>query len=103
MQVWKYDESNEATHLKLVEYDDKHVLQPDELMTLPEGFMTPAKLVDGKLVSASEEESNASASGIVKPVPSADQSNISLLMARVAMLEQEVKTLKEADKNVSSN
>lgn len=103
MQIWKYDETNSVTHLKLVECDDKHVLQSDELLTLPEDFMTPAKLVNGKLVSASEQESAASASDVVKAVPSVDQTNISLLMAKVAKLEQEVTSLKEADKNVSSN
>lgn len=103
MQVWKYDETNTATHLTLIECDDSHVVQPDELLTLPANFMTPAKLVNGRLVSASEEESNASAVDVVKNAPSADQTNIATLMTKVAKLEQEVADLKEAGKDVSSN
>lgn len=104
MKIWKYDENNKLTHLSMIEVDNNHELLPDELKTIPVGFLTPAKLVNGVLTSASEEESSASVSDNVIPItPSAEQANISILMAKVASLEKEVATLKGVDKDVSSN
>lgn len=103
MKIWKYDENNQVTHLKMIDVDDNHKLETDELLTLPNDFLTPAKLVNGALVSASAEESNASTANVVKPVPSADQQSISLLMSKVANLEKEVATLKEVKNDVSND
>lgn len=103
MKIWKYDENNQVTHLKMIDVDDNHKLETDELSTLPNDFLTPAKLVNGALVSASAEESKASTVNVVKPVPSADQQSISLLMSKVANLEKEVATLKEVKNDVSND
>lgn len=61
MLIWKYDENNQDTHLSMIEVPDDHTLKSDELKELPVGFLTPAKLVNGVLTSASEEESNQAA------------------------------------------
>lgn len=58
-QIVKYDVNNTVTHLAFITVDDNHVLANDELETLPEGFLTPAKLVDGKIVSSTQAESDA--------------------------------------------
>lgn len=56
-QIFKYDEST-STHLTMIEVQDDHVLLPDELDALPDNFYTPAKLVAGKIVGSTLEESN---------------------------------------------
>lgn len=108
MKIWKYDDSNKLTHLSMVEVDNNHELLPDELKTIPVGFLTPAKLVNGVLTSASEKESSASVSADVIPVkPSADQLIQSNLIKEVADLKKQVADLTAkvggADKDVSSN
>lgn len=70
-RIYRYDE-NEFTHLKIVEVDDDYVLKDDELAELPLQFLTPAQLVDGKIVSATLEESIAameSTAKAMKPAP----------------------------------
>lgn len=64
--IFKYDETNSSTHLSMIEVPDNHILTSDELEELPVGFLTPAKLVNGVLTSASEEESNQAAQEYLK-------------------------------------
>lgn len=56
--IYKYDETNKATHLSTIQVEDDHVLADDELENIPADFITPAKLVDGKIISSTLEESN---------------------------------------------
>lgn len=60
-KIYRYD-PNEFTHLKIVMVEDNYSLKDDELEELPLQFLTPAKLVDGKIVSATLEESIAAMS-----------------------------------------
>lgn len=61
MLIWKYDENNKITHLNMIEVPNDHQLSSDELKTLPDDFLTPAKLVNGVLTSATQEESDKAA------------------------------------------
>lgn len=63
--IFKYNESV-STRLESIPVEDNHVLQPDELETLPADFLTPAKLVNGKIVSATKEESDETAKNYLK-------------------------------------
>lgn len=106
-QIVKYDVNNTVTHLAFITVDDNHVLANDELETLPEGFLTPAKLVDGKIVSSTQAESDAFyRTEQVENKPSADQLMQSSMLKEIADLKQQVADLKAkvggAD-NVSSN
>lgn len=85
MYIWKYDETNSDTKLKRIEVDDNHVLLDDELIELPEGFNTPAKLVNGKIESSTIDESrthadNWLASVGVNSIPDSLQKQISDLL-----------------------
>lgn len=89
-QIWKYDGSTE-THLTMVEVADDHVLGSDELATLPVNFLTPAKLVNGVLTSATQAESDNAAeqyrkdNGItVTPQPTSTQQSITMLSKQIA-------------------
>lgn len=91
MYIWKYDETNSDTKLKRIEVDDNHVLSDDELIELPEGFNTPAKLVNGKIESSTADESRthadnwlASVGVDVNSIPDSLQRQISDLLMQVA-------------------
>ena len=106
-QIVKYDANNTVTHLAFITVDDNHVLANDELETLPEGFLTPAKIVDGKIVSSTQAESDAFYKNEhIENKPSADQLMQSSMLKEIADLKQQVAGLKAkvggAD-NVSSN
>lgn len=91
MYIWKYDETNSDTRLKRIEVDDNHALSDDELIELPEGFNTPAKLVNGKLTGSTDDESRthadnwlASVGVDVSSIPDSLQKQISDLLMQVA-------------------
>lgn len=88
MKIFKYDEST-STKLTQIEVDDSHVLADDELATLPNDFYTPAKLVNGKLVGSTLEESNAFY-GVTEyeTKPSATQQQLAMMNMQIAQLMQ---------------
>lgn len=100
MQIWKYDENNLSTHLSLVEVPDNHILSKDELKELPAGFLTPAKLVNGVLTSATQTESDDAVEEYRKnnditttPQPTMTQQSIAMLNLQIAKLSQQVSGL----------
>lgn len=105
MQIWKYDESTE-THLKLIEVPDDHMLTSDELKVLPAGFLTPAKLVNGVLTSATQTESDDAVEEYRKnnditttPQPTSTQQSITMLSMQIANTNQ---TLQAYDSMIQS-
>lgn len=100
MLIWKYDESNQDTHLSMIEVSDDHVLSGDELKELPADFLTPAKLVNGVLTSATQTESDTAVSDYRKdnsistdPQPTMTQQSIAMLNLQIAKLSQQVSGL----------
>lgn len=100
MQIWKYDESNQITHLNMITVPNDHQLSSDELKTLPDGFLTPAKLVNGVLMSATQEESDNDAKVYRKDndisltaTPTQAQQSIAMLSTQVAQLGTQVQAL----------
>lgn len=97
--IFKYNESI-STHLESIPVDDNHVLQSDELETLPADFLTPAKLVNGKIVSATKEESDEAAkkyleeNGLSNNEPSSIQKQLSMMSMTMAQMQQENAALK---------
>ena len=85
-----YNEKSTLTHLSTKEVDDNYTLKPGETFELPSGFLTPAKLVNGVLTSASVEESNQVAkeylkeNGLDSDSVSAQQ-QIALLSTQIAL------------------
>lgn len=68
-----YDESSTLTHLSTKQVKDDYVLQAGEVWELPQGFLTPAKLVNGVLTSASQEESEQAQQAYLKAHPEINQ------------------------------
>ena len=95
MLIWKYDESNQDTHLSMVEVSDDHVLSGDELKELPADFLTPAKLVNGVLTSATQTESDTAASDYRKDnsISTDPQPTMTMLNLQIAKLSQQVSGL----------
>ena len=90
MQIWKYNEATE-THLELIEVPDDHMLTSDELKVLPAGFLTPAKLVNSVLTSATQTESDGAVEEYRKnnditttPQPTSTQQSITMLSKQIA-------------------
>ena len=83
-----YDESVTLTHLNTKTVNDDYELQAGEVFELPQGFLTPAKLVDGKLTSATEEESQAEAQDYLKAHPDINQSQGASMTQQISMLMQ---------------
>lgn len=93
MKIFKYDE-NTSTKLTQIEVDDSHVLADDELATLPSDFYTPAKLVNGKLVGSTLDESNEFYN--TQPVvikPDTNQLMQANMLKEIADLKQQVAEL----------
>ena len=63
-------------------------LQAGEVFELPQGFLTPAKLVDGKLTSATEAESRQSAQDYLKTHPEINKSQGISTNQQISMLMQ---------------
>lgn len=98
MQIWKYNEATE-THLELIEVPDDHMLTSDELKALPAGFLTPAKLVNGVLTSATQTESDDAVEEYRKnnditttPQPTSTQQSITMLSKQIADTNQTLQT-----------
>lgn len=72
--------------MKQVQADYK--LQAGEVFELPQGFLTPAKLVDGKLTSATEAESQQSAQDYLKSHPELNKSQGASTNQQISMLMQ---------------
>ena len=96
MEIWKYNESTE-THLELIEVPDDHMLTSDELKVLPAGFLTPAKLVNGVLTSATQAESDDAAEEYRKnnditttPQPTSTQQSITMLSKQIANTNEQL-------------
>ena len=68
-----YDESNALTHISIKQVKDNYVLQAGEVWELPSGFLTPAKLVNGVLTSATQEESQQASEAYLKAHPELNQ------------------------------
>ena len=83
-----YDESNALTHIGIKQVEDKYVLQAGEVWELPEGFLTPAKLVNGLLTSASQEESEQAQQAYLKAHPELNQNQGSSQSQQITMLTQ---------------
>ena len=105
MEIWKYNESTE-THLELIEVPDDHMLTSDELKVLPAGFLTPAKLVNGVLTSATQTESDDAVEEYRKnnditttPQPTSTQQSITMLSMQIANTNQ---TLQAYDSMIQS-
>lgn len=100
MLIWKYDENNKITHLNMIEVPNDHQLSSDELKTLPDDFLTPAKLVNGVLTSATQEESDKAAEDYRKDndisltaTPTQAQQSIAMLSTQVAQLGTQIQAL----------
>lgn len=97
--IFKYDESNQDTHLASIPVEDNHILSDDELETLPNGFMTPAKLVNGKLTSASLDESNQAAQdyldkvGIKETSVTITEMQFKAFQTQIAAMNTQINTL----------
>lgn len=83
-----YDESNALTHIGIKQVKDDYVLQAGELWELPKDFLTPAKLVDGVLTSATEEESQQASEAYLKAHPELNQSQETSQSQQITMLTQ---------------
>lgn len=81
-----YDESNALTHIGIKQVKDGYVLQAGELWELPSGFLTPAKLVNGVLTSATEEESKKASEAYLKTYPELNQNQGTSQSQQIAML-----------------
>ena len=92
MEIWKYNESTE-THLELIEVPDDHMLTSDELKVLPAGFLTPAKLVNGVLTSATQTESDDAVEEYRKNNDiTTTQQSITMLSKQIADTNQTLQT-----------
>lgn len=83
-----YDETIALTHLNTKEVPADYELQAGEVFELPQGFLTPAKLVDGKLTSATEAESRQSAQDYLKTHPEINKSQGISTNQQISMLMQ---------------
>lgn len=93
MLIYKYDKNKELGY-SMIEVATNHVLQSDELTELPNPCYTPMKLVNGKLVSATLEESDEYYGNTVeKTKPSADQLMQSSMLKEIADLKKQVADL----------
>lgn len=101
MLIWKYDESNQDTHLSMIEVPDDHVLSGDELKELPADFLTPAKLVNGVLTSASEEESNQAAQDYLKKNGIKIDNSVST-QQQIALLSTQIATQAQAQNKANA-
>ncbi|WP_282458325.1 hypothetical protein [Ligilactobacillus aviarius] len=101
MLIWKYDEGNQNTHLSMIEVPDNHVLGSDELKEIPTGFLTPAKLVNGVLTSASEEESNQAAQDYLKKNGIKIDNSVSA-QQQIALLSTQIATQAQAQNKANA-
>jgi len=99
--IWKYDEDNQNTHLSMIEVPDDHVLSSDELKEIPTGFLTPAKLVNGVLTSASEEESNQAAQDYLKKNGIKIDNSVST-QQQIALLSTQIATQAQAQNKANA-
>lgn len=83
-----YDESSTLTHLSTKSVKDDYVLQAGEVWELPQGFLTPAKLVNGVLTSASQEESEQAQQAYLKAHPELNQNQGVPTSQQISMLTQ---------------
>lgn len=91
--IYKYDETNKATHLTTIQVEDDHILAGDELESIPADFITPAKLVDGKIVSSTLEESDEYyGNTFEKPKPSTTDMQFSALSMQMAKQQQQIQS-----------
>ena len=82
-----------------IEVPDDHMLTSDELKVLPAGFLTPAKLVNGVLTSATQTESDDAVEEYRKnnditttPQPTSTQQSITMLSKQIADTNQTLQT-----------
>ena len=101
MLIWKYDEDNQNTHLSMIEVPDDHVLSSDELKEIPTSFLTPAKLVNGVLTSASEEESNQAAQDYLKKNGINIDNSVST-QQQIALLSTQIATQAQAQNKANA-
>lgn len=101
MLIWKYDEDNQNTHLSMIEVPDDHVLSSDELKEIPTSFLTPAKLVNGVLTSASEEESNQAAQDYLKKNGIKIDNSVST-QQQIALLSTQIATQAQAQNKANA-
>ena len=83
-----YDESNALTHIGIKQVKADYVLQTGEVWELPSGFLTPAKLVNGVLTSATEEESQRASEAYLKAHPELNQNQGTSQSQQITMLTQ---------------
>lgn len=81
-----YDESNALTHIGIKQVKADYVLQAGELWELPSGFLTPAKLVNGVLTSATKEESQQASEDYLKAHPELNQNQGTSQSQQITML-----------------
>lgn len=92
MLIYKYDKNKELGY-SMIEVANNHVLQSDELTELPNPCYTPMKLVNGKLVSATLEESDEYYGNTVeKTKPSATDMQFSALSMQMAKQQQQIQS-----------
>ena len=101
MLIWKYDEDNQNTHLSMIEVPDDHVLSSEELKEIPTSFLTPAKLVNGVLTSASEEESNQAAQDYLKKNGIKIDNSVST-QQQIALLSTQIATQAQAQNKANA-
>lgn len=85
----------------MVEVSDDHVLSGDELKELPADFLTPAKLVNGVLTSASEEESNQAAQDYLKKNGIKIDNSVST-QQQIALLSTQIATQAQAQNKANA-
>lgn len=81
-----YNENSTLTHLSTKPVKDDYVLQAGEVWELPSGFLTPAKLVNGVLTSATEEESKKASEAYLKAHHELNQNQGTSQSQQIAML-----------------
>lgn len=92
-----YNEESTLTHLSTKEVDDNYTLKSGEVWELPNGFLTPAKLVNGIITSATQEESDAAAAEYLKKnnddiekQPTIEQRAFAMMSSQIAKLNQQI-------------
>ena len=95
-----YNEKSTLTHLSTKEVDDNYTLKPGETFELPSGFLTPAKLVNGVLTSASVEESNQVAKEYLKE-NGLDSDSVSA-QQQIALLSTQIATQAQAQNKANA-
>lgn len=81
-----YDKSNALTHIGIKQVKDDYVLKTGEVWELPSGFLTPAKLVNGVLTSATQEESQQASEAYLKAHPELNQNQGVSASQQITML-----------------